>query len=65
MQLNRLYKECTHGRSFGKHDQDGCKLHMESHENSNLKFIEMLPTPWHGSVDHDWKSKLHVMKHAS
>ena len=31
--------------------------------NLNLKFIEMLSTPWCGAVDQDWMSKLHALKH--
>ena len=34
-------------------------------QNSNLKFIEILSTPWHGAVDQYWRSKLHALKHAS
>ena len=55
-----MYEEVTHGRSFGKHDQDVCKLHVEHNENLNLKLIEISSTPWHGAVDQDWRSKLHA-----
>ena len=62
MQLNCGFKEATHGRSFGKHNQDASKYDVEHHENLNLKFIEILLTPWHGAVDQDWRSKLHTLK---
>ena len=31
----------------------------------NLNFIKNLSTPWHGSVDQDWRSKMHALKHTS
>ena len=55
----------AHGRSDGKHNQNVCKLHVEHHENLNLKFIEISSTPWHGAVDQDWQSKLHAPKYTS
>ena len=33
--------------------------------NSNMNFVKNLSTPWHGAVDQDWRSKMHVLKHAS
>ena len=30
-----------------------------------LKFVKNLSTPWHDSVDQDWRSKPHALKHAS
>ena len=36
---------------------------MEHHKNLNLKFIKISSTPWHGSADHDWKSKSCALKH--
>ena len=39
------------------------KLHME-HCNE-FEFGFHLSTPWHGAVDQDWRSKMHVPKCAS
>ena len=33
--------------------------------NLNLNFVKNLSTPWHGAVDQDWRSKMHVLKHTS
>ena len=33
---------------------------MECHVNLILKFIEILSTPWHAAVDHDWSRKVHA-----
>ena len=29
--------------------------------NLNLNFIKNSSTPWHGAVDQDWRSKMHVL----
>ena len=34
------------------------KFEFELHQKN-------LSTPWHGTMDQDWRSKMHVLKHAS
>ena len=46
-----------------KHDQRAYKLHVECHKQFEFEFH--LSTPWRGAVDQDWRSKTHVLKHAS
>ena len=52
-------------RSDAKCDQKAYSLHMDHHKSLILKFIEISSTPWHGSVDQDWRSKFHVTKCAN
>ena len=49
-------------RSLRKCDQKAYKSHVEHCKNSNLKFIEILSTPWHAAMDQDWRSQLHALK---
>ena len=44
-------------------DQRAYKLHLEHHNRFEFEFHSS--TPWHGAVDQDWRSKMHVLKHAS
>ena len=48
-----------------KWDQKVYKLHMEYCKKFEFKFHENSSSPWHGAVDQDWRSKMHVPKHTS
>ena len=46
-----------------KCDQRAYKLHMEHCKKFKFYFHQKyLSTPWHGAVDQDWRSKMHVPK---
>ena len=46
-----------------KHDQRAYKLHVECHNEFKSGFHSS--TPWHGAVNKDWRSKMHVPKCSS
>ena len=48
-----------------KCDQKAKKLHVQCLKKFEFKFVKNSSTPWHNAVDQDWRSKMHVPKHAN